>query len=35
VFFEVSPQLSFPRADDFKLNALLLLRLEVLIGAKQ
>lgn len=35
VFFEVSPQLSFPRTDDFKLNALLLLRLEVLIGAKQ
>jgi hypothetical protein len=35
IFFEVSPQLHFPRTDDFKLNALLLLRLEVLVGAKQ
>ena len=35
VFFEVSPQLNFPRTDDFRLNASLLLRLEVLFGAKQ
>ena len=33
VFFEISPQLNFPRTDDFKLNALLLLRLEMLFGA--
>jgi hypothetical protein len=35
VFFEVSPQLFFPKTDDFKLNAQLLLRLEVLLGGKQ
>jgi hypothetical protein len=35
VFFEVSPQLFFPKTDDFKLNALLLLRLEMLLGGKQ
>lgn len=35
VFFEVSPQLNFPRTDDFRLNASLLLRLEILFGAKQ
>lgn len=32
VFFEVSPQLNFPKTDDFRLNALLLLRLEILFG---
>ena len=35
VFFEVIPQLNFPRTDDFRINASLLLRLEILIGAKQ
>jgi hypothetical protein len=34
VFLEVSPQLIFPRTDDFRLNALLLLRLEFLLGGK-
>ncbi len=33
VFFEVIPQLNFPRTDDFRLNASLLFRLEMLIGA--
>ena len=33
VFFEVSPQLNFPRTDDFRRNASLLLRLEILFGA--
>ena len=33
IFFEISPQLHFPKTDDFKLNALLLLRLELLFGA--
>lgn len=33
MFFEISPQLSFPRDDSFRLNALLLLRLEMLFGA--
>ncbi|HUX90956.1 MAG TPA: hypothetical protein VMV48_09745 [Gallionellaceae bacterium] len=33
VFFEITPQLNFPKTDDFKLNALLLLRLELLFGA--
>lgn len=33
VFLDVAPQLFFPRTDNFHLNALLLLRLEVLIGA--
>ena len=33
VFYEISPQLNFPRADDFRLNASLLLRLEMLFGA--
>jgi hypothetical protein len=33
VFIELDPQLNFPRTDDFRLNALLLLRLEVLFGA--
>lgn len=32
MYFEVSPQLNFPRTDDFRLNALLLLRLEMLFG---
>jgi hypothetical protein len=32
VFAEISPQLHFPRSDGFKLNTLLLLRLEMLIG---
>ena len=35
VFFEISPQMNFPRTDDFRLNASLLLRLEILFGAKQ
>lgn len=34
IFLEVSPQLSFPRADDFRLNAFLLFRLEFLFGGK-
>lgn len=34
IFLEISPQLSFPRADDFRLNAFLLLRLEFLFGGK-
>lgn len=34
VFFEISPQLNFPKTDDFKLNGLLLLRLEFLLGGK-
>lgn len=33
VFFEISPQIFFPRTDHFKLNALLNLRLEFLFGA--
>lgn len=33
MYFEVSPQLSFPRTDDFRMNASLLLRLEMLFGA--
>lgn len=32
VFFEISPQLNFPKTDDFRLNALLQLRLEMLFG---
>jgi hypothetical protein len=32
VFLEVSPQLHFPRTDEFKMNSLLLFRLEMLIG---
>jgi len=32
VFFEVTPQLTFPKIDDFKANAFLLLRLEMLLG---
>ena len=32
VFAEVTPQLNFPREDDFKMNALLMFRLEMLIG---
>lgn len=35
MFFEVTPQLNFPKTDDFKLNALLLFRLEMLFGAAQ
>jgi len=35
IFLEVIPQLNFPKTDDFNLNALLLMRLEVLFGAKQ
>jgi len=35
VFFEAIPQLNFPRTDDFNLNAVLLLRLEILFGASQ
>jgi len=33
VFYEITPQLNFPRTDDFRLNASLLLRLEILFGA--
>jgi len=33
VFFEITPQLNFPRTEDFRLNASLLLRLEMLFGA--
>lgn len=33
VFFEITPQIHFPRTDSFKLNGLLLLRLEMLFGA--
>jgi len=33
MFFEVTPQLNFPRTDEFNLNALLLFRLEMLFGA--
>lgn len=33
MYFEVSPQIFFPRTDSFKLNASLLLRLEMLFGA--
>ena len=33
VFYEISPQMNFPRTDGFKMNTLLLLRLEVLLGA--
>ena len=33
VFYEITPQLNFPRTDDFKLNASLLFRLEILLGA--
>ncbi len=33
VFYEIIPQLNFPRTDDFRLNASLLLRLEILFGA--
>lgn len=32
IFVEVIPQLNFPRTDDFNLNAVLLMRLEVLFG---
>jgi len=32
VFFEITPQLTFPKIDDFKANAFLLLRLEMLLG---
>lgn len=32
VYGEISPQLHFPRTDDFKMNALLIFRLEMLIG---
>lgn len=32
VFYEISPQLHFPKTDDFNLNALLLLRMEMLFG---
>ena len=35
LFFEVTPQLNFPKTDDFNLNALLLFRLEMLFGAPQ
>lgn len=35
IFLELNPQLNFPKTDDFKLNAYLLLRLEILFGAKQ
>jgi hypothetical protein len=35
MYFEVTPQLNFPITDDFKLNALLLVRLEMLFGASQ
>lgn len=35
LFFEVTPQLNFPKTDDFNLNALLLFRLEMLFGAVQ
>ncbi|MGV8933185.1 MAG: hypothetical protein ACOH1I_01075 [Gallionellaceae bacterium] len=33
IFFEITPQIHFPRTDNFKLNGLLLLRLEMLFGA--
>lgn len=33
IFVEISPQLNFPRTDGFKMNALLLLRLEMIFGA--
>jgi hypothetical protein len=33
VFFEITPQIHFPRTDNFRLNGLLLLRLEMLFGA--
>lgn len=33
VFYEITPQLNFPRNDDFRMNASLLLRLEMLFGA--
>lgn len=32
IFVEVSPQLNFPRTDEFRLNALLFLRLEMIFG---
>lgn len=32
MFFELSPQLYFPRTDDFRLNAMMLMRLELLFG---
>ena len=32
IFFEVIPQLNFPKTDSFKLNPMLLLRLELLFG---
>jgi hypothetical protein len=35
MYFEVTPQLNFPRTDEFNLNALLLFRLQMLIGAQQ
>lgn len=35
MFFEITPQLNFPRTDEFNLNALLLFRLETLFGAAQ
>lgn len=33
MYFEVTPQLSFPRTDDFRMNGSLLFRLEMLFGA--
>ncbi len=35
VFLEISPQFNFPRTDKFKLNAQLLVRLEMLFGATE
>jgi len=35
VYFEVTPQLNFPKADGFKHNASLLFKLEMLFGGKQ
>jgi hypothetical protein len=32
VYFELTPQMSFPREDDFRRNAQLLMRLELLLG---
>jgi hypothetical protein len=34
IFFEVIPQLNFPKTDDFNLNASLTMRLELLFGGK-
>lgn len=33
MFFEVTPQLSFPRTDSFKMNPSIIMRLEMLFGA--